>query len=344
MTAPVVAQALNTVRKDYRTQSSSVKQEVNLPNLSVEESNQTPAQPHFSNEPFGQTNLKIKVHVLGEVQSPGVYEISISDRLSDVLKLALPKRVSQRIVQVRYPGEKIAVYDLYKYYYQGDLSQSPFLRENNIVFLPPLSGAVRIEGPVARPGLYELRNEKSINDLLELSGGLSSAASQIHPIKVVRFSEKGKKFVMNVNNTRMDRRSFKIEKGDIIIIPDIINDPKKFDYTVETIPGENLFYPTSTPNIFVMGSVTQAGPYPYKSHLRIKDYVAYASPSPQARLNNVTLIRNGKRSPLRFDEKPIPGDILVVKSKLSIGTIITAVSTVLTLTLTTLLLRDQLQK
>lgn len=296
-----------------------------------------------ANTSLGQNYSIIKIHVLGDVENPGIYQVDISERLSNVLALAVPKRPSQRLVQLRNPSGGTRVFDLYKYYYQGDLANNPFLKENDVIFVPPHKGAVRIEGPVARPGLYELSNEKTLDDIVRLAGNMTSAVSSIHSIKVIRFSEEGKKFVINVKDTSHDRRDFKIMKGDIIIIPDIVNNPSKFDYTVESIPGENLFYPTSTPNVFVMGQVSQAGSYPYKSQLRVKDYIAYASPSPQARLNRVTLIRDGKRTPLRFDEKPIPGDILVVKSKISVGVIVTALSTAMTLVLTTLLLKSQLE-
>lgn len=296
--------------------------------------------------PEGLENLgpQINIHILGEVLRPGIYRTPVSSRMSSVLSWAGLKRESTRIVQVKQSDGKTRQYDLYRYYYHGDLSQNPFLGENDVVFIPPLKGAIRIEGPVARPGVYEIYRETNVYDTLLLSGGVTNSVSNIHPIKIIRFSEGGKKFILNVQNIKSSLKSQKVLKGDIIIVPDIINNPKKFDYSVESIPGEKLFYPTSTPNVFVMGQVTQAASYPYKSQLRVKDYIAYASPSPSALLKNVTLIRDGKRSLLRFDEKPIPGDILVVKSKISVGSIVTVATSALTLTLTILLLKDQLEK
>jgi protein involved in polysaccharide export with SLBB domain len=339
--APVIAQTSPDPRKQPGFQNSNVSdlsknEDGKFPNVS-------PTSPLSNKALSGQEYTHINVHVLGDVENPGLYTVEISERLSNALSFASPKRSSLRIVQLRTPGQGTRSIDLYKYYFQGDLGNNPFLKENDVIFVPQHKGIVRIEGPVARPGLYELANEKNLDDVTRLAGGMTSATSNIHPVKVIRFSEAGKKFVLNVSNTRRDLRNFKIMKGDIIIIPDIVNNPSKFDYTVESIPGENLFYPTSTPNVFVMGQVGLAGSFPYKTQLRIKDYLASASPTPQAKMDTVSLIRNGKRMTARFDEKPIPGDILLVKSKLSVGTIVAALSTTLTLALTTLLLRDQLK-
>jgi protein involved in polysaccharide export with SLBB domain len=285
----------------------------------------------------------IKVHVLGEVSNPGIYSVPVSERLSDVIARAAPKRTSQRTVELRHPGERTRYFDLYRYFYFGDLNHNPFLKDNDVIFLSPRKGAIRVEGPVARPGLYELANEKTVADILHLAGGTTSAASTVYPIKIVRFNEDGKRSVTDVEPAISSTKSFKIKKGDIIVVPDIVNDPKKFDYSVETLPGENLFYPTATPNVFVVGAVGQAGAFPYKSHMKVGDYVAYASPTPQAQIRAVTRIRDGQRARMEIDEKPNPGDILIVKSRVSVGAIVTAVSTALSLTLTMLLLRDQLR-
>lgn len=285
----------------------------------------------------------IKVHVLGEVEKPGIYNMRISDRLSDVLAKGVPKRTTQRVVEVRSQGGRARAFDLYRYYYQASLENNPYLKDNDVVFVPTSKGAVRIEGPVGRPGIYELRTERKLREIIALSGGFTSGVSYVHPLKIVRFSEGGKKFIMNVSNDERNLRDFKIQKGDIVVVPDIVNNPKKFDYSVENIPGENLFYPTSTPTVFVSGQVAMAGSFPYKSHLRVKDYVAYASPTPMARLSGVRVIRNGKKMKMNVDDRPIPGDILMVKTKMSTGAIVTAVSTAMSIVLTGLLLEATLQ-
>lgn len=292
---------------------------------------------------YGPGVQTIRIHVLGNVINPGVYTIGLSDRLGFVLETAQIKRKSQRLIQVRHPQKKTKYYDLYRYYHEGDLNHNPYLEDNDVVFVPQHNGVIRIEGPVSRPGTYELYYEKNLMQIIGLAGGLTTAASQIDPIKVVRFSEGGKKFILDVSNSQSDLKNFKIAKGDIIIVPDIINNPKNFDYKVETIPGENHFYPTATPNVFVAGQVTQPGPFPYKSHLQVRDYVANAGPTQTANMRYVTLVRNGKRTRVSFDNKLHAGDIIMVKGKINYGLIVGSLSTVLSLTLTSLLVENTIR-
>ena len=285
----------------------------------------------------------IRVHVLGEVMSPGILTVPVSYRLSDVVALANPKSSRARLIRIKKNNEETKVYDLYRYFFNADLRQNPFLENNDVIYIAPASGSVRIEGPVARTGIYELNREKNINEIVQLAGGFTNAASRIHPIKVIRFTEAGEKMVLNVDNNTRDLKNFKINKGDIIVVPDIINNPDNFDYSVETIPGENAFYPTSTPSVFVLGAVNQSGSYPYKSQLKVKDYISYASPLPTSNLKSVHLIRDGKHRRLKIDEKPIPGDILVVKDRVRVSAIVATVSTAMSLVLTGLLLEATLK-
>ena len=346
-----VAQSQLIPNRDLGSSTSPTGQKnsyerVAVPSLNEEESkggmfNQR-LQADSNNSDMG-TYTRIKVHILGEVQHPGVYVVTVSDRLTDALKFGIPKRSSQRIIQIRHPDEKTRFFDLYRYYYDGDLSHNPFLKDNDVIFVPNHNGVLRIEGPVARPGLYELGYEKNLWQIVSLAGGETTASSKIHAIKVIRFSEGGEKFVLDVENTPAELKKFRIDKGDIIVVPDVINNPDDFDYKVETIPGENHFYPTATPSVFVVGNVSQPGPYPYKSHLLVRDYISYASPSPIANMRNASLIRDGKKRRVKFDDKLKAGDTVMVRGKLNYGLVIGSVSTVLSLALTSLLLENTIR-
>lgn len=287
---------------------------------------------------------RISVHVLGDVANPGIYKTQVSSRAADILALATPKRKTIRVIQIRHPGEKTRYFDLYQYYYFGNLAQNPYLKDNDVIFVPKAKGAVRIEGPVARPGTYELWYEKNLYQIVQLAGGFTSAMSKMHPIKVIRFSDGGEKFILDVVQTKSSLKNFKIQKGDIYVVPDVINVAKKFDYSVESIPGENLVYPTSVPDVFVIGAVTQPGAYPYKSHFTVKDYIGYAGPSEIAKLRSVVVMREGKKKHRKLSDKVYAGDVIIVKEKNvdSFMKYVGIASTILSVTLTALLLEERL--
>lgn len=257
----------------------------------------------------------IRVHVLGDVQNPGTFTIPVSQRMYDVLKLSAPNRQKYRVVQIRHDGEKTRFYDLYQYLHFGNLKHNPYVRDNDVIFVPEHHGMVRIEGPVLRPGMYELNGEKSLYQIVSLSGGFAHAASKSHPIKVIRFDEAGKRLVLDVVATKKSMKLFRIEKGDTVVVQDIINAGKPFDYSVESIPGENLVYPTSLPDVFVIGAVGSPGPYPYKAHLKIKDYVAFAGAGRDSHLGSVKVLRNGKKKRRKLHDKVQAGDVIIVRER-----------------------------
>ena len=94
-------------------------------------------QGGMSGAGFGMGFDSINVHVLGDVKFPGVYGAAVSERAVEVMKKAYPKRETLRVIQVRNSGKKTRYYDLYRYYYFGDLNQNPFLKPNDVVFVPP---------------------------------------------------------------------------------------------------------------------------------------------------------------------------------------------------------------
>lgn len=331
------------LRQQTQTKSTTEQGTVSSFGKEVENAGATLGGQNLPVNP-GDVALKqaIKVHVLGDVQTPGVYSGYVSQRLTDIIRFAGPNRASTRIVRIKNEsGTKY--YDLYQYYYHGNLKHNPFLRDGDVIFIGKPKKVVRIEGPVVRPGVYELSYEKNLKQVIRLAGGTTHAASDIAPIKVIRFSDAGQKFVETVENQKSKTGRFKVKTGDIVVIPDIVNGAQNFDYSVESIPGENLFYPTATPEVFVMGEVIQPGPFPYKSHLKIKDYVAYAAPSADAKLKSITVVRNGKRKRLKFHSDVQAGDILIVHTKAKAGTIIATTSAAVTLILSTFLLEREIR-
>jgi protein involved in polysaccharide export with SLBB domain len=290
------------------------------------------------------TEQKIKVHVLGDVLNPGVYTVTVSDRVTDVLGMAVLKRTSQRVVTVRHYNDKAQGYDLYRYLYEGNLAQNPFLQDNDVVFVPTQPGAVRVEGPVGRNGIFELNGEKNLAAVIRLAGGFTAGAAKADTIRVIRVNEFGQKFTLESAFDSGALKSFQIEKGDVIVIPDLLNKPAKFDYSIETLPGENAFYPTARPDIFVVGAVFTPGAYPYKSHLTVKDYIGYAGATDAARLSSASVVRGGKRRTVKMNTSVNPGDMVIVKTKglNNVGTLVGFASAIISLTLSTILIKQQL--
>ena len=88
-----------------------------------------------------------------------------------------------------------------------------------------------------------------------------------------------------------------------------------------------------------------AGAFPYKSHLTVKDYIGYAGATDQSRLSKAGLVRNGKRRSVALNTSLQPGDMIIVKTRQmnNVSTIVGFASAIIGLTLSTVLIKQQLQ-
>lgn len=288
----------------------------------------------------------ISVHVLGDVASPGIQKVKMTERASEILKMASPNRETTRLIQIRRPGEETRYYDLYQYYYFGNLAHNPYVQEGDTIFVSQTKGAVRIEGPVARTGVYELNNEKNLEQIVRLAGGFTSSISRVEPLRVVRFADEGNKRILDVLSQESDLKNFTIQKGDVIIVPDVVTAGKAFDYSVEQVPGENMVYPTSSPYVIVMGAVQQSGTFLYKAHFTVKDYVGLAGATSDASMKSVKIVRGKKTKRVGLNDTVQAGDVIFVKTKSSQETMkyVSYISAILSVSLSAYVLKTYLEE
>jgi protein involved in polysaccharide export with SLBB domain len=135
------------------------------------------------------TELRVfKVSILGAVKNPGIYEGTADGRVSDVIDKAggvLPGG-SMRHIEVRKSERVRANADLSAFLRRGMESANPYLRDGDIIFVPPVSGSmIKIfdEGaktedetavkPVRLPTKYELEADQKFSSLVYDLGGLN---------------------------------------------------------------------------------------------------------------------------------------------------------------------------
>lgn len=293
-----------------------------------------------------RTKIFYSVHVTGFVAKPGVYKVIPSDKVTDALKYAggLLENGSKRRIQLRRESDSETL-DIYLYENSGDTSQNPFLMENDVIFVPAKLGEIRVEGPVNRPGVYEIGKSVSLASAIQMAGGFTTGRSLKDPIRVVRYDDNEQKEVIEVENSASSLKAFKLVKGDIVVVPHLLLTDKKFDYNPNRIPGDNIFYPTMDNNVYVIGAVVTPGPYTFQPNFSYREYVNMAGPTRNIGKHSIKVFRrDGKK--IRVSQNTIiqPGDTLIVpESKFKTEVLIGIAASVVSLALSSVILVDQLK-
>ena len=141
----------------------------------------------------------VRMYVVGDVTSPGAYDVSSLSTPLNALFVAggVTSQGSLRRLQ-HYRGkqlvEEVDAYDLLLHGIRGDLQR---IENGDSLMVPPLGPVVTVDGMVRRPAVYELRNEKTLIDVLDLAGGILPAAALRH-IEVQRLVAHEKRTMMSI--------------------------------------------------------------------------------------------------------------------------------------------------
>ncbi len=228
----------------------------------------------------------VRVYVVGDVQRPGAYDVSsLSTPLNALYQAGGPTaRGSLRLLR-QYRGPRlIAEIDLYDLLLHGVRSSLERLQAGDTIMVPPLGAEVTVAGMVRRPAIYELRQEASLAEVLELAGGVLNTGTLRH-IEVERVVAHESRSMLRLdvpeNNNRENNNqdavtavleAFKIQDGDKIRIAPIL--------------------PYSERTVYLDGHVVHPGKHAYREGMRITDLIAsYADLLPEPARSHAEIIR-----------------------------------------------------
>jgi polysaccharide export outer membrane protein len=205
----------------------------------------------------------VRVYVVGEVAIPGAYDLSsLSSPLNALVAAGgLTDHGSLRSIK-HYRGKQlIEVVDAYDLLLRGVGPDQMRLESGDSLLIPPVGPQVTIEGMVRRPAIYELHGNTSLEEALDLAGGVLPAAA-LKKVQVERLvaHENRTMFSLdlsakeNVGNAEAQLRNFQIQDGDRIHIFPIA--------------------PYNEQAIYLEGHVLRPGRYSYKDGMTVVDLVA----------------------------------------------------------------------
>jgi protein involved in polysaccharide export with SLBB domain len=198
----------------------------------------------------------IQIVVVGNARYPGTYTISsLSTLVNAIFASGGPApQGSLRHIQVRRDGATITDFDFYDLLIKGDKSKDVRLQSGDVLYIPPVGPLVAISGSVNTPAIYEIKDNSSLQDLIEISGGLSTVAdsSKITIDRVVDHqARKTLEFPYDEQS-----RVLPLKDGDIVRVLSIV---PRFEDTVT-----------------LRGNVANPGRYPWKAGMRTSDLIPNA--------------------------------------------------------------------
>ncbi len=121
----------------------------------------------------------IEVFVVGQARRPGKHLVSsLSSLINALFETGGPNNNGTlRAIELRRGGQKIATVDMYAFLAQGDNSADVQLLAGDIIFIPPAGARAALLGTINAPAIYELRANETINQILNMSGGLPTLAA-----------------------------------------------------------------------------------------------------------------------------------------------------------------------
>jgi len=205
----------------------------------------------------------VRVYVVGDVKNPGAYDLSsLSTPLSALIAAGGPTDTgSYRLVR-HFRGKKLEEeVDLYDLMLKGVSTAQVHIESGDSILVPPAGPQVTVSGSVRRPAIYELHGEQTLDQVLELAGGVP-VSGNLSKITVERIEAHQRKEMLSVNlpqgnDAAASEEAFKrvqIHDGDVVNVSPIL--------------------PFSNQAVYLQGHVFRPGKYPYKEGEKLTDLIS----------------------------------------------------------------------
>jgi protein involved in polysaccharide export with SLBB domain len=223
----------------------------------------------------------VRVYVVGDVANPGAYDVSsLSTPLNALYAAGGPtSRGSLRVVKHYRGKELVEDVDLYDLLLHGVHSDLKRLESGDTIQVPPARPQIALDGMVRRPALYELLDEKSLDEVLELAGGVLPSGALRH-IEIERVQAHQNHTMLSLDLPDADTAdqvskalaSFKVQDGDKIRIFPIL--------------------PYSQQTVYLDGHVFRPGKYGYREGMKVSDLLhSFSDMLPEPSHRHAEIIR-----------------------------------------------------
>lgn len=194
----------------------------------------------------------IRVYVVGNAERPGSYTVSaLSTLINALFEAGGPSKVgTMRDIQLKRSGKTIVHFDIYDFLLKGDKTKDVRLMPEDVIFIPPVGPLVAIAGSVNNPAIYELKEERTISQLIEMAGGLSDIAFKGR-VQIERIVDNSRQIVFESDLAGVN--DMKVQPGAVVKIFQIVQDKRV---------------------VRISGAVQRVGEYGFKTGMTVKDLIS----------------------------------------------------------------------
>ncbi len=184
------------------------------------------------------------------------------------------------------------MYDLLR---RGDKTGDQRLLPEDVIFIPPVGPVTAIAGNVNSPGLYELKEERIVSELIDLAGGLNTIAFKGR-LQIERIVENNRQVVFESDLEESKEKVVDLRSGDILKVFQVVKDER---------------------TVRIVGAVQREGEFGFRSGMTVKNLVAlsggtkYFAYLKEAELTRMHVTEAGpKVEKLTLDlERALAGDV-----------------------------------
>lgn len=173
----------------------------------------------FAQVSLGQLRT-IRVHVIGEAERPGTYNVSSLSTVAHALYLSGGPNYngSMRKIQIVRQNKVFTTVDVYEFLMKGTLKNNVTLKDGDIVRIRPYVNRIEITGEVKREGIFEALDGEKLSEVLEYAGGFTENAYR--EIIKARRNQAGEKIFADLQLEELDEIG--VMNGDELIVQAIL--------------------------------------------------------------------------------------------------------------------------
>lgn len=145
---------------------------------------------------FAQVNMgqlrSIQVNLVGEVAAPGTYTLPVTATVFNGLYLSGgPNSIgSFRNIKIIRNNKVFKTIDIYKFLVNADPSENVILKDDDVIFIPAAEKRVEVNGEFKRNGIFELKEDEMLSDLVRFTGGFTEN-SYLSKTQIYRKTQQG---------------------------------------------------------------------------------------------------------------------------------------------------------